>query len=132
MPTLLPHRAVPTDTEPAREPRRRRCGLGSSGARRRRAARRRGRPAPVGALPSVEAVAVQRVAAWRADRFVADLEARGRLTLEALDVASRVGARYHAALDKEALTLSARLAARRQSVDLATLLSSMDDDEEAE
>ena len=61
------------------------------------------------AAPSVEAVAIQRVAAWRTDRWVADREARGTLRGEDLDLASKVGERYHRALEREALTLRSRL-----------------------
>lgn len=71
------------------------------------------------ALPSIEALAIARVAAWRTDRFVADKEARGQLKGEDLDLSSRVGERYHKALEREALTLRSRLEARTQTFDLA-------------
>lgn len=73
------------------------------------------------AVPSVEAVALQRVACLRADRYVADLEARGKLKPDALDLASRVAERYHRALEREALTLRSRIEATGQAVDLARL-----------
>jgi hypothetical protein len=63
------------------------------------------------AVPSVEAVAIQRVAAWRAERYVADLDAKGKLKPADVDLASRVGERYHRALEREALTLRSRLEA---------------------
>lgn len=71
------------------------------------------------ARPSVEAVALQRVAAWRVERHVADLEARGRLKPENVDLASKVAERYHRALEREALTLRSRLEARGQARTLA-------------
>lgn len=75
------------------------------------------------ALPSIEAVAVQRVATWRAERRCADLEARGALKGEDVDLASRVAERYHRALEREALTLRSRLAASAGVADLAQLLA---------
>ena len=59
------------------------------------------------------------MSAWRADRWVTDREARGILRGEDLDLASKVGERYHRALEREALTLRSRLEARTQSFDLA-------------
>lgn len=76
------------------------------------------------AVPSVEAVAIQRVAAWRAERYIADREARGALTLEDLDRASKVGERYHRALEREALTLRSRVDVAR--TDIATAMSEPD------
>jgi hypothetical protein len=75
------------------------------------------------AMPSVEAVAIARVAAWRAERAVADREARGCLKLEEVEVASRVAERYHRALEREALTLRSRLDARGQALDLAQAMA---------
>src|SRR4051794_1294401 len=71
------------------------------------------------AVPSVEAVALQRVAAWRVDRYLADREARGRLKPEHVDLASRVAERYHRSLEREALTLQSRLGASGQARTLA-------------
>ncbi len=81
------------------------------------------------ARPSVEAVAIQRVACWRLDRFVADQEARGTLRPEHLDLASRVGERFHRSLEREALTLRSRLEARATGFDLAQAMSALDDEE---
>jgi hypothetical protein len=75
------------------------------------------------ALPSVEAVAIQRVASVRMDRFIADQEAKGKLKVEHLDMASKVGVRYHAALEREAMTLRSRLEATAGATDLATALA---------
>ena len=71
------------------------------------------------ALPSVEAVALQRVSALRVERYVADLEARGTVRPADVDLASRVTERYHRALEREALTLRSRLEAGGQAFDLA-------------
>ena len=71
------------------------------------------------AVPSVEAVALQRVAAWRVDRYVADKEARGTMRPEDLDLQSKIAERYHRALEREALTLRSRLEARASTFDLA-------------
>jgi len=81
------------------------------------------------ALPSVEAVALQRVAAHRVDRFVADREARGALKPADVDLASRVAERFHHALEREALTLRSRLEARGQA---RTLAEAMGHDAELE
>ncbi len=82
------------------------------------------------ARPSVEAVAIQRVACWRLDRFVADQEARGTLRPEHLDLSSKVGERFHRALEREALTLRSRLEARATGFDLAQAMSALDDEKE--
>lgn len=71
------------------------------------------------AVLSVEAVAIQRVACARLDRYVADQEAKGRLRPETLDLQSKVGERYHRALEREALTLRSRLEAKVAVFDLA-------------
>jgi hypothetical protein len=71
------------------------------------------------AVPSIEAVALQRVAAWRVDRYVADREATGRLKPEHVDMQSKITDRYHRALEREALTLRSRLEAGGQAFDLA-------------
>jgi hypothetical protein len=80
------------------------------------------------ARPSVEAVAIQRVACWRFDRYVADREARGLLTRDDLDGQSRVAERYHRALEREALTLRSRIEAAglAREFDLARELSRLD------
>lgn len=75
------------------------------------------------ALPSVEAVALQRVAAWRVERYVADREARGTLKPADVDLASKVAERYHRSLEREALTLRSRLEARGQARTLAEAMS---------
>lgn len=84
------------------------------------------------AVPSVEAVAIQRVACVRLDRYIADREAKGKLTADDLDKASKVGARYHAALEREAMTLRSDLEARVVAVDLATALAGLDDGRSAD
>lgn len=71
------------------------------------------------ALPSIEAVAIQRIAAWRAERHVSALEAKGRVNGEEIERLSRVAERYHRALEREALTLRSRLDAKVQTRDLA-------------
>lgn len=71
------------------------------------------------AVPSVEAVALQRVASVRVDRYVATLEARGKVKPADVDLASKVAERYHRALEREALTLSSRLEAHGQARSLA-------------
>jgi len=71
------------------------------------------------ARPSVEAVALQRVSAWRVERYVADREARGALKPADVDLASKVAERYHRSLEREALTLRSRLEARGQALTLA-------------
>ena len=76
-----------------------------------------------GAVPSVEAVAVQRVSLARVERHVADLEARGQYRPEHDDLVTRVAERYHRALEREALTLPSRLAARGQAMDLAQAMA---------
>lgn len=81
------------------------------------------------ARPSIEAVALQRVAAWRVERHVADLEARGRLKPADADLASKVAERYHRALEREALTLRSRLEASGQA---RTLAEQMADDADLE
>jgi hypothetical protein len=83
------------------------------------------------ATPSVEAVAIQRVAAWRADRHVADLEARGRLRLADVEVASKVGERYHKSLEREALTLRSRVEAQGAAFDLAQAMADLADRKDA-
>jgi hypothetical protein len=50
------------------------------------------------AVPSVEAVAIQRVASVRMARYIATAEAKGSLTPKDLDLQSQVGERYHRAL----------------------------------
>jgi len=80
------------------------------------------------AVPSVEAVAIQRIASVRMDRWIADQEAKGKLKPEHLDMASKVGARYHAALDREALTLRSRLEVKGAAFDLATHWAADEDD----
>ena len=84
------------------------------------------------AVPSVEAVALQRVAAWRVDRYVADREARGTARPEDFDLASKVAERYHRALEREALTLRSRLEARSTSFDLAQAMAADHDREQRE
>jgi len=84
------------------------------------------------ALPSVEAVAIQRVAAWRAERYVADREARGVLTLDDLDRVSKVGERYHRALEREALTLRSRVETVARGRDLASEMAADYEREQAE
>ena len=69
------------------------------------------------AVPSVEAVALQRVAAMRVDRYLADAEARGGLTPGDVDTGSKVAERYHRALEREALTLRSRIEAAAGAVD---------------
>ena len=69
------------------------------------------------AVPSVEAVAIQRIACVRMDRFVADREAKGSLSPADLDMQSKVGERYHRALEREALTLRSRIATRAAALD---------------
>lgn len=69
------------------------------------------------AVPSVEAVAVQRIACVRMDRYVADREAKGNLAPADLDMQSKVGERYHRALEREALTLRSRIATRAAARD---------------
>lgn len=69
------------------------------------------------AVPSVEAVAIQRIASVRMDRYVADREAKGSLSPADLDMASKVGERYHRALEREALTLRSRIATRAAALD---------------
>ena len=81
------------------------------------------------ARPSVEAVALQRVAAWRVERTVAEAEDRGTVKVADLDLLSRVAERYHRALEREALTLRSRLEARGQA---RTLAEAMADDAELE
>lgn len=71
------------------------------------------------ALPSVEGVALQRVSAWRVERYCADREARGALKPADVDLASKVAERYHRALEREALTLRSRIEARGQALTLA-------------
>ena len=71
------------------------------------------------AVPSVEAVAIQRIACVRMDRYVGDREAKGKLDPADLDLQSKVGDRYHRALEREALTLRSRLGAQGQADDLA-------------
>lgn len=75
------------------------------------------------AVPSVEAVALARVAAARGERHAADLEAKGKLTLEDLERQSKVTERYHRALEREALTLRSRLGAAATSLDVAQAMS---------
>lgn len=81
------------------------------------------------AVPSIEAVALQRVAAWRVDRYVADLEARGKLRPADVDLASKVAERYHRALEREALTLRSRIEAHGAAFDLAQHWSGAGDDD---
>jgi hypothetical protein len=77
----------------------------------------------VWAVPSVECVALQRVAAWRVDRWVQTQEAKGKLRPADLDLQSTIAERYHRALDREALTLRSRLGARGQAVDVAAAMA---------
>lgn len=79
------------------------------------------------AVPSLEACALQRVAAWRVDRYVAAQELQGRLKPADLDLASRITERYHRSLEREALTLSSRLAAMGAGRSLAELMSDLPD-----
>lgn len=81
------------------------------------------------ALPSVEALAIARVAAWRIDRFVADRETRGLLAANDIELQSKIAARYHDGLAREALTLASRLQARATSFDLAQAMSALEDEE---
>ena len=69
------------------------------------------------ARPSVEAVAIQRVACLRLDRYVADREAKGKLSPDDLERQSMIGERYHRALEREALTLRSRIEAAAGAVD---------------
>ncbi len=73
------------------------------------------------ALPSVEVVAIQRVASVRMDRWVANREAKGKLDPADLDTQSKIGERYHRALEREALTLRSRIDALglAQQIDVA-------------
>jgi hypothetical protein len=77
------------------------------------------------AVPSVEAVALQRVAALRVDRYLAAAEAKGGLKPDDVDTASKVAERYHRALEREALTLRGRLdaAGAVARFDLARLMA---------
>lgn len=84
------------------------------------------------ALPSIEAVALQRVAAWRVERYVADRETRGKLRPADVDLASRVAERYHRALEREALTLRSRIEAKVQTFDLAQHWVEQDRDVDAD
>lgn len=77
------------------------------------------------ALPSVEAVAIQRVACVRIDRYVAGREAKGQLKPEDLDLQSKIGERYHRSLEREAMTLRSRLDATAGATDLATALAAL-------
>lgn len=77
------------------------------------------------ALPSVEAVAIQRVASVRIDRYVAGREAKGKLRPEDLDLQSKIGERYHRALEREAMTLRSRLAATAGATDLAAAFAEL-------
>lgn len=69
------------------------------------------------AVPSIEAVALQRVQAWRMDRYLADAETRGTLKPADVDLASKVAERYQRALEREALTLRSRIDAVAAAVD---------------
>lgn len=80
------------------------------------------------AVPSIEAVALQRVAAWRVDRYLADREAKGALKPKDIELSSRVTERYHRALEREALTLRSRLDAGGQAFDLAQHWAEQGDD----
>lgn len=68
------------------------------------------------------------------ERHVAGLEARGKLTTADVDQASKVGERYHRALEREALTLRSRLEAvsQAQALDLAGAMAHDADLEERE
>ncbi|MDP9416806.1 MAG: hypothetical protein M3P48_03015, partial [Actinomycetota bacterium] len=79
------------------------------------------------AVPSVETVAIARVAVARAERFTADAEARGRLKMADLDTLSKVNERLHRALEREGLTLRSRLEAQGQAFDLARAMSELED-----
>ncbi len=71
------------------------------------------------ARPSVEAVAVLRVALARVERWTADREERGEYVPEDDERLAKVASSYHKALEKEALTLRSRLEARGSAMDLA-------------
>jgi hypothetical protein len=75
------------------------------------------------ARPSLEVVAIQRVATWRMDRYIADRQARGRLSGQDLKLQTEVTDAYHRALEREALTLTGRIEATGQ---LARLMSQAD------
>jgi hypothetical protein len=81
------------------------------------------------AVPSLEACALQRVTAWRVDRYVAAQELKGALRPADLDLASRITERYHRSLEREALTLSSRLAAMGAGRTVAELMSDLPDDD---
>lgn len=71
------------------------------------------------ARPSVEAVAVLRVALARVERWTADREDRGEYVPEDDERLAKVASSYHKALEKEALTLRSRIEARGSAMDLA-------------
>ena len=75
------------------------------------------------AVPSIEAVAVLRVALARVERWTADREARGKYEGADDERVANVAERYHRALEREALTLRSRIDARAQAVDLAQAMS---------
>ena len=75
------------------------------------------------AVPSIEAVAVLRVALARVERWTADREARGKYEGADDERVASVSERYHRALEREALTLRSRIDARAQAVDLAQAMS---------
>lgn len=78
------------------------------------------------AVPSVEAVAVLRVAVLRGERICAGLEDQGKLSLEDTERHAKVAERYHRALEREALTLRSRLDAVGTTASLAERLSDLE------
>lgn len=83
------------------------------------------------AVPSIEAVAVLRVALARVERWTADREARGTYTGQDDERVANVAERYHRALEREALTLRSRIEAQGQAFDLAQHWASADADDQA-
>lgn len=77
------------------------------------------------AVPSIEAVAVLRVALARVERWAADREARGTYTGDDDERVAKIADRYHRALEREALTLRSRIEARAASVSLAQAMSAV-------
>jgi hypothetical protein len=71
------------------------------------------------ARPSVEALALARVAAGRVERWLTDREVRGKVERDDFDVHGRAVERYHRGLEREGLTLRSRLEAQAAAFDLA-------------
>lgn len=82
------------------------------------------------AVPSVEAVAIQRVACIRLERTVAAAEDRGDLDPALISMQSKVGEAYHRALEREALTLRSRIEARGAAMDVARVWAAQTEREE--